>query len=189
MLKVSGVILAGGQSERMGGKDKGLLEYQGCPMVSGVAKGFEGACQLLVNANRNTEGYEGLGFEVFADSQLADIGDNAGPLLGILTGLQKAKEDWVLFSPCDTPNLPTNYLNKMSQVASDQLSMANVVHDGTRRQNLHLLIHKSHLENLHMYLLSGRRKTYEWLDGIRALEVDFSDQAQCFKNINGPEDL
>jgi len=189
MLKVSGVILAGGQSERMGGKDKGLIYYQGAPMVAQVAKGFEGACQLLVNANRNSDEYESLGFEVFPDHKLADIGDNAGPLLGILSGLQTAKEDWVLFSPCDTPNLPANYLSKMSQVASDQLSMANVVNDGTRRQNLHLLLHKSHRENLHMYLLSGRRKTYEWLDGIRALEVDFSDDAQAFKNINGPEDL
>ena len=189
MLKVSGVILAGGQSERMGGRDKGLLEYQGVPMVRQVAQGFAGACQLLVNTNRHGSQYEALGFEVFADQKLADIGENAGPLLGILSGLQAAQEDWVLFSPCDTPELPASYLKKMSQVASDQLSMANVVHDGQRRQNLHLLLHKRHRENLHMYLLSGRRKTYEWLDSIAAVEVDFSAQAPCFKNINGPQDF
>ncbi len=189
MLKVSGVILAGGQSQRMGGKDKGLLEYQGSPMVNQVALGFAGSEQLLVNTNQNIDEYKQLGFEVINDLHLADIGDNAGPLLGILTGLKTASEDWVLFSPCDTPELPANYLKKMSQTASDQLSMANVVFDGVRRQNLHLLLHKSHTENLHMYLLSGRRKTYEWLDGINALEVNFSDQASGFKNINAPEDF
>ncbi len=189
MLKVSGVILAGGQSQRMGGKDKGLLKYQGSPMISQVALGFEGAEQLLVNTNQNLDDYKQMGYEVVNDLKLADIGDNAGPLLGILTGLKAANQDWVLFSPCDTPELPANYLQKMSQTASDQLSMANVVFDGVRRQNLHLLLHKSHTENLHMYLMSGRRKTYEWLDAINALEVNFSDQASGFKNINTPEDL
>jgi molybdopterin-guanine dinucleotide biosynthesis protein A len=189
MLKVSGVILAGGQSERMGGKDKGLIEYQGLSMVQQVAKGFDGVMDLQVNANRNHEEYQALGFNVFADANWADIPGNSGPLLGILSGLQAAKEDWVLFSPCDTPELPHNYCTKMSQTASDQLSMSNVVFDGERRQNLHLLLHKSHTENLHMYLLSGRRKTYQWLDSINALDVNFSGQPGAFKNVNGPEDL
>lgn len=189
MLSISGVILAGGQSLRMNGEDKGLLKYNGQTMVQCVASAFKGACDIRVNANRHHDAYQNLGFEVFQDVSYPDIGDYAGPLLGILSGLQTAKEDWVLFSPCDTPNLPQTYLAVMAQTASDQLAKACVVFDGERQQNLHLLLHKSFAEHLLMFLLSGKRKTYQWLDSIQALEVKFAHGKDDFKNINRPEDL
>ena len=188
-MNISGIILAGGQSLRMGGKDKGLVPYQGQAMVSGVLEGFEGAKELWLNSNTSKEDYQALGFKVFPDANLPDIGERAGPLLGILSGLQIANEDWVLFSPCDTPQLPNNYLKIMSQTASDRLAKACVVHDGQRRQNLHLLLHKSLSEDLLMFLLSGKRKTYQWLDKIGVVDVDFSKQAEGFNNYNTPADF
>ncbi len=188
-MKISGIILAGGQSLRMGGKDKGLVLYEGQPMASEVLKGFEGASDTWLNTNSSVDEYQSLGFKVFGDANLPDIGEYAGPLLGILSGLQQAQEDWVLFSPCDTPQLPSNYLLKMGQTASDMLAKACVAHDGERRQNLHLLLHKSFQEDLMMFLLSGKRKTYQWLDNIGAVNVDFSKQAEGFKNYNTPADF
>ncbi len=189
MLKMCGVILAGGQGLRMGAKDKGLVLFEGLGMAQQVAKAFSGVQELWLNANQSQPDYEALGFQVFKDASLPDIGENAGPLLGILSGLLHSKQDWVLFSPCDTPQLPANYASVMSQTASDQLAKACVAHDGERRQNLHLLLHKSYSENLMMYLLSGKRKTYEWLNCINVLEVDFAKQSECFKNYNTPADF
>ncbi|MEH6346452.1 MAG: molybdenum cofactor guanylyltransferase MobA [Bermanella sp.] len=188
-MNISGIILAGGQSLRMGGKDKGLVPYQGQTMVSQVLEGFEGAKEVWLNSNSSVEEYQALGFKVFPDVNLPDIGERAGPLLGILSGLQIANEDWVLFSPCDTPQLPNNYLKLMAQTASDKLSKACVAHDGQRRQNLHLLLHKSLSEDLLMFLLSGKRKTYQWLDKIGVVDVDFSKQAEGFNNYNTPADF
>ncbi len=188
-MNISGIILAGGQSLRMGGKDKGLVQYEGLPMVCQVLKGFEGASEVWLNSNSSVSEYQGLGFKVFADAQFPDIGERAGPLLGILSGLQQAREDWVLFSPCDTPQLPLDYLSRMTQRASDMLSKACVAHDGERRQNLHLLLHKILQEDLMMFLLSGKRKTYQWLDSIGVVDVDFSKQAQGFNNYNTPADF
>ena len=81
--------------------------------------------------------------------------------------MEEAKHDWVLFSPCDTPDIPTNYLKVMAQHASDQLAFACVVYDGERQQHLHALIHKKHKESLMMFLLSGRRRTSEWLKSLK----------------------
>lgn len=188
-MNISGIILAGGQSLRMGGKDKGLVQYHGEPMASLVLRGFDGAKEVWLNTNSSVEDYQALGFKVFGDAKLPDIGERAGPLLGILSGLQQANEDWVLFSPCDTPQLPSNYLLQMTKTASDMLAKACVAHDGERRQNLHLLLHKSLMENLMMFLLSGKRKTYQWLDSIGVQDVDFSKQAEGFNNYNTPADF
>lgn len=187
MLKISGIILCGGQSSRMG-QDKGLMDFDGQAMVSQVAKGFKGAEQLLLNCNQNHAGYEALGFETFADHEYGDIEAHAGPLLGILSAMEEATNDWLLFSPCDTPDLPENYLERMAQHASDQLAFACVVFDGSRQQHLHVLLHKKYKESLMMYLLSGRRRTSEWLDSIHPVEVDFSKQAHQFSNINSMAD-
>lgn len=187
MLKVTGVILCGGQSSRMG-QDKGLMEFDGEAMVSQVAKGFNGAEQLLLNCNQHQTEYEALGFQTFRDHEYGDIEPHAGPLVGILSAMEEAASDWLLFSPCDTPELPSDYLSVMAQHASDQLAFACVVFDGTRQQHLHVLLHKKYKESLMMYLLSGRRRTSEWLASIHPVEVDFSKQALCFANINSMAD-
>jgi len=187
MLKVSGIILCGGESRRMG-QDKGLMSYQGEPMVAQVAKGFSGAQQLLLNCNQNHAQYEALGFKTFQDQMFPDIQSGAGPLLGILSAMEQASEDWLLFSPCDTPEIPPNYFEKMTQAASEKMAFACVVFDGERRQHLHCLLHKKHKESLMMYLLSGRRRTGEWLSSLNPVEVDFSDQMHGFRNINSMAD-
>ncbi|MFT6153297.1 MAG: molybdopterin-guanine dinucleotide biosynthesis protein A [Bermanella sp.] len=196
-MKFDAVILAGGQSLRMG-QDKGLFVLpleasdQGInpiTMVESVALVLNKAENLWVNSNEYEAQYSNLGFATLPDIFHNDIGPLAGPLLGILTGLQAAKSDWVLFSPCDTPHLPENYSQLMTSSASQHYSYANVASDGERRQNLHLLLHTSLQENLLMYMLAGGRKPYKWLDKIKAQEVDFSDFKAGFKNINSFEDI
>lgn len=186
MFNLSAVILAGGESSRMG-QDKGLMRLQGKTMVEHVADRFAAANQLLINSDNDE--YEKLGFDLISDIHHPDVAKQAGPLMGIYSGLKLAKHDWVIFSPCDTPFIPQNYIEKMCQTASDQLVKACVVFDGERQQNLHILLHNSHAEGLLMYLLSGRRKTYEWLDSIKAQQVYFTDSPAAFDNINTPEDF
>ncbi|MFY0639471.1 MAG: molybdenum cofactor guanylyltransferase [Bermanella sp.] len=187
MLNISGIILCGGLSRRMG-QDKGLMPYQGEAMALNVAKGFAGAKELLLNCNQNENEYQALGLKTFADHSYGDIESHAGPLLGMLSAMEEAKHDWVLFSPCDTPEIPTNYLQEMAQHASDQLAFACVVYDGERQQHLHALIHKKHKESLMMFLLSGRRRTSEWLKSLKPVQVDFSKAQGSFSNINTMED-
>ena len=63
--QITGVVLAGGRSRRMGGQDKGLVELAGQAMVAHVVAALRpqvGA--LVINANRNQETYGRLGYSV-----------------------------------------------------------------------------------------------------------------------------
>jgi molybdopterin-guanine dinucleotide biosynthesis protein A len=188
-MQVTGVILAGGQGTRMGGKDKGLLTLNGDYLVNHVARGLSSCESLIINANRSISQYEDQGYTVVKDLDIADVGPSAGPLLGILTALETCTTPWVLISPCDTPNLPHNYFQRMTQVASEKMKFAVVAHDGHRQQNLHLLLNTNLADNLKMFLLAGKRKTYQWLDSIGVVDADFSGTPQAFYNLNTPQDM
>ena len=60
--QITGVVLAGGKATRMGGIDKGLVELNGIPMCKVVIDQLDPqVAEVLVNANRNIEVYEGFG--------------------------------------------------------------------------------------------------------------------------------
>jgi len=190
MLAVTGVILAGGKAERMGGVDKGAVVYQGRPMVAQVAERFAALDEVLINLNHDVSpDYKALDCPIIRDAEHPEIEAHAGPLLGILSGLEAAKSPWVLFSPCDTPKLPAQYVERMVAAVQDNMVMAAVANDGERVQPLHLLLNRRLHESLLIFLLSGQRKTFAWLNQIQPLEVDFSDVAEGFANINYREDV
>ena len=66
---LQGLILAGGAGTRAGGRDKGLIDYDGEPDVLRVA-GSPFAPQvgaIWLSANRNQQEYARLGFAVIED--------------------------------------------------------------------------------------------------------------------------
>ena len=63
------VILAGGRGQRMQGQDKGLIKWQGKPLIEHILGYLNDEKQcLLINANRNIEHYERYGFPVINDT-------------------------------------------------------------------------------------------------------------------------
>ena len=65
---ITGVILAGGLARRMGHQDKGLILFQGQPLVSyAIAAMRPVVTELLINANRNIEAYQQFGWPVISD--------------------------------------------------------------------------------------------------------------------------
>jgi molybdenum cofactor guanylyltransferase len=84
---ITGVILAGGLSRRMGGGDKGLLELAGKPMLAHVIERLAPQVdELIINANGDPERFATLALPVVADT----IAGFAGPLAGVLAGMRWA---------------------------------------------------------------------------------------------------
>ena len=159
-------------------------------MAKHVAIAMGTCAHTFINSNQNIPQYQAMGYEVVPDVQLEGIPERSGPLLGLLTGLKHARHDWVLFSPCDSPLIPQDYAQRLFDASIESTNaFAFVVHDGKRRQNLHVLLHKSLIQSLQEYLASGQRKAHVWLDSINAQSVDFSDEIAGFRNLNRPEDL
>ncbi|MEA2117659.1 molybdenum cofactor guanylyltransferase MobA [Halovibrio sp. HP20-50] len=189
---LTGMILAGGEGRRMGGRDKGLEPFAGLPLVGHVVKRLEGqVAELLINANRNADAYQ-----FFADRVIADLvmdgaeGGFKGPLMGIYSGLRAAKTPWLLVVPCDSPALPTDLVARMvAGIASDNGHHdIAVAYDGERLHPVVALLRTSLADDLATTLAEGERKIDRWYARHDWCKVDMSDCPDAFANLNTEEE-
>ena len=182
---LTAVILAGGQGRRMGGQDKGLLEFDGKPLVATLIDRLERqALDIVINANRNHSDYQRFGYPVISD-QLADY---QGPLAGFAVAMAEVSTDFILTLPCDSPLLAENYAQRFIDAYAIQQAPVQVAFDGERLQPVHAMIKVDLLPSLKRFLDSGERKIDRWYAQHEYARVDFSDCIDMFRNINTPED-
>ncbi len=183
---VSGVILAGGLARRMGGDDKGLVNFQGQPLVKHVINRLlPQVDQLIINANRNIDRYQQFGYRVISDT----LADFQGPLAGMLSGMQNAHSDYILTVPCDGPLLSQKLRQRMLESLLLSGKTIAVATDGHRLQPVYCLMPRHLLTDLAAFLKSGERKIDLFFAQYPLAEVDFSDETSSFINLNHPEDL
>lgn len=178
----SAILLAGGQGLRMGGRDKGLVELAGMPLVAHVLARLQPQVDdIVINCNRNTARYAAFGWPLAGDTAT-----DGGPLQGILSALPHCRHDWVLVVPCDSPFLPTNLCQQLWTAARGH--PLAVAHDGERLQPLFMLLHRSLASSLATWLASGQRKVERWCRHEQAAIARF-DEPRAFGNLNTPDDL
>jgi molybdenum cofactor guanylyltransferase len=181
--RITGLILAGGEGRRVGGADKGLLDYHGKPLVAHVIERLAPQVDaLLISANRNLEDYLDFGYPVLTDASA----DRLGPLAGIHAGLAACETPWMVVCPCDCPHLPADLVVQlMAGIGPARLAIA-ATRDGT--QPTFMLCHRDWLPRLSAYLNAGERKVMAWCRAGNAVEVQFPDAA-AFANLNTLADL
>lgn len=183
---VTGIVLAGGMARRLGGVDKGLIEFQGKPLVAHVLERLRPqVAEILINANRETERYAAFGFPVVSDA----IGGFAGPLAGLHCGMRLAHHPLVLTVPCDSPFLPCDLVARLRQALEAQDADLAVAKTGNQLQPVFCLCRTTLFTNLTRFLEGGGRKIDAWYASLRTVEVSFDDEIDAFANINTPEDL
>jgi molybdopterin-guanine dinucleotide biosynthesis protein A len=110
-----GLVLAGGLARRMGGGDKALIEIGGRTILDRVLETMAPQCDgIILNANGDPSRFARFGLPVVAD----DIPDFAGPLAGILAGLDWAaihrpEIAWMVSVPGDCPFLPADLVARL----------------------------------------------------------------------------
>jgi len=187
---VTGVILAGGRGSRMGGVDKGLQNHRGMPLAMHALMRLQpqvGA--MLINANRNLGAYEALGAPVYPDS----TPDFAGPLAGVLVGLEQCQTPWMVTVPCDTPEFPLDLVEHLARTADEQqadIAYAVTVEPDGREQShpVFCLLRSDLMESLVAFMHGGGRKIDAWFAQHKAVGVRFPE-AQAFFNANTPHEL
>lgn len=181
---ISGGILAGGQGSRLGGVDKGWLDYQGKPLIAHVLDRLAPQVgQIMLNANRNQPRYAELGYPVVNDAH----GGYPGPLAGIYALLNACETPWLLIAPCDAPFLPLDLASRLFQALETENAVIAIARDAKRKQPTHALIRQSLLADLDAFLQRGERKVMAWYAQHKHCFVEFDERA--FVNINTPEDL
>jgi molybdenum cofactor guanylyltransferase len=181
---VSIAILAGGKSSRMGGNDKGLMEFNGISVLSRIidlAKGY--STDVFVIANNNIRSYQ-----LFHQYVYSDILDGfQGPLSGIFTALRKSKNKKVIILPCDGPFIQKEYFEKL--ISSKSKKSIQVIKTGNRLQPVYALIDAYLADNLEDFLLSGERKIDRWYTACKFDEISFNENEEMFININSTDDI
>ena len=190
---VVGVLLAGGQSRRMGGGDKCLRELAGEPILAHVIRrALPQVEKLILNANGEADRFEQFELPVVNDV----VGDFAGPLAGVLTGMVWAREHmphvpWIATFPTDAPFFPTDLVQSLwdaTDLAGDDLACAGSL--GRRHPVFGLWPVWLYDNLLHTVEQEGVRKIDEWTTRFRLVEVDFpASPIDPFFNLNAPEDL
>ncbi len=183
---ITGVILAGGQGRRMGGTDKGLQELGGRPMAAHVLERLAPQVDaVLISANRNLERYAELGCPVLPDTLVG----YAGPLAGLQAALAQATTPLLVTAPCDSPFLPADLVARLHEgLVSRQAELAVACADG-RAHRAFCLLRRDLLASLDAFLANGERRVGLWHASLKVAEVDFSDEAGSFGNINTTDEL
>ena len=170
----------------MGGLDKGLVLFQQKPLITHVITRLTPQVdEILINANRELETYQVLGYQVLQD----EIADFAGPLAGMQLGLKYANSDYVLTAPCDSPLLPLDLTSRLQAALIQHHADIAIVSSDGNTHPVFCLCKKSVLPALNDYLSHGGRKVSEWQQSLNHVYVDFSDCAKAFTNLNTQNDL
>ena len=187
---ITGLVLAGGRAQRMGGIDKGLIPFKGIPLIESALERLKPQVHtILINANRNHSIYSSYGYPVLADED----DSFSGPLAGFVAGLKACKTPYLLTVPCDSPLFPLDLANQLvDSLKTNQVKIGYASSQDTAgkiwAQPVFCLMHKDLLGSLKIFLESGERKIDRWFSQENAYSVLFANE-KAFTNANTPEEL
>lgn len=192
--QITGVVLAGGRGQRMGGVDKGLEVLDGHPLARHALDRLRlQVGPLMINANRNAERYAAFGVPVWPDA----MAGHPGPLAGFLAALEHAETPWLMTVPCDTPAFPLDLVERLALALGERdgsIAMPSCLdtEDGGeprwRAQPVFCLMRTSLAGDLTQFLQAGGRKIDAWTARHGALVLPFDDPG-AFHNINTRDQL
>lgn len=185
MEAATGLVLAGGRGQRMGGRDKGLLSWRGRPLVAHALERLQPQVSaLMISANRNPDTYADFGVPVISDR----TPDYAGPLAGLQAGLTACTTPLLAVVPCDVPGFPHDLVAHLRAALEKTEAPVAYVATAEREHYTFMLCRREVLPGLEDFLSSGDRKIRLWLDRCGAVQARFPDES-AFANFNRPEDL
>ena len=189
------LLLAGGKSRRMGGGDKNLITLGGKPLLGHVIdRCVPSGAPVVINANGDAGRYEEFGLPVVGDV----VDGFAGPLAGVLTGLEHAaakhsQVSHVITLATDAPFLPRELAARLMTAVDGGAQMAQAQSAG-RRHPVFAIWPVSMAPALRRALVeAGLRKIDDFTARYDCAVVGFEPEAEGapdpFTNLNTPEDL
>jgi len=187
-ISLSAIVLAGGQSSRMG-QDKALLPIQGVPLLQLVCDVAQSCTRLVYIVTPWPERYQLLPACQFIREVPSP--QPHGPLVGFAQGLVQVKTDWVLLLACDLPRLRV-------EVLQDWASELNNVNPETSAllprhakgwEPLCGFYRRSCLPTLTDFINQGGSSFQQWLTQISVQLLPLPEDDQMLFNCNTPTDL
>jgi molybdopterin-guanine dinucleotide biosynthesis protein A len=193
--EIVGVVLAGGRSTRMGGREKALLALAGAPMPSHILKQFAPqVARVAINANGDPARFAAFGLPVIADH----MPDHPGPLAGILAALRWASSEGasrVATVSSDAPFIPADLVSRLAEASAATGGGIAVARCEGQVHPLAALWPVYISGELERALATGERRVQRWVEMQEPRIVDFSPvrigarAIDPFLNVNTPADL
>ncbi|MDY7218877.1 molybdenum cofactor guanylyltransferase MobA [Denitrificimonas sp. JX-1] len=177
------VLLAGGRGQRMGGRDKGWITWQGRALIEHMQLIVRSLTDdLIISCNRNQQRYQALADQLISDPTQ----DFSGPLVGIIEALKVAKHPQLLVLPCDAPRIDQDLLTQLYAAASDRPAMFK---HQDHWQPLFSIIPKIQLHALQDLWCKGERSPKQALLQLNSVAIHCCDDEQRLANFNDPSML
>ncbi|MBV4552933.1 molybdenum cofactor guanylyltransferase MobA [Pseudomonas sp. SWRI102] len=178
------LLLAGGRGQRMGGQDKGLLQWHGEPLIAHLHRQTRTLSDdLIISCNRNPERYA-----LYADQLVHDEeGDFPGPLAGIRAGLRVARHPYLLVLPCDVPQIDASLLDSMRETASQHPDKPLMVRHGEHWEPLLCVIPVALAATFEQAWQEGERSPGRIMRTLHAVALQCPANDPRLANLNTPE--
>lgn len=183
---VTGAILVGGQSRRMG-RDKALLTVAGAPLIERVVHCFQLLFEHIILVGDRPERFVSLGLPVLPDLYPGSA------LGGIHAALHHAQTDLVFVSPCDTPFPSPAIARHLSSLAPGH----DVVVPRSERglEPLFAIYRRSCIGPVEELLSGGTYRIFDFFHLVRTRVVEAAEfrhldpEGRAFLNVNTPAEL
>ncbi|MEG4802853.1 molybdenum cofactor guanylyltransferase [Microcoleus sp. ARI1-B5] len=187
--KIAVIVLAGGQSSRMG-TDKALLEIEGKSLLQ---RACEVAAALTPQVYVLTAWPDRYRSTLTEPSQfLVEYNPGTGPLVALAQGLTEIAADWILLLACDLPLLDAqiiqNWANQLTAFAPSTLAVAP--YQKSRWEPLCGFYRQQSLPSLQSFIDQGGRSFQKWLNQIPAIPLPVGErEALMLSNCNTLEEF
>src|SRR5512139_2669651 len=184
---VSAVVLAGGQSRRMG-RDKALIDYQGRPIVAHVIDTLRALSDDIVVVANRSDLYGPFGARVVPDYE-----PPCGPLGGIAAGLQAVQHPLAVVVACDMPFLSVPLLRWLIDLAAGYDAV--VPQTGADFEPLHAVYRRECHGPIVQRIERGERRVISFFADVRLRPVPEAEwrvldpAGRSLVNLNTPADL
>jgi molybdopterin-guanine dinucleotide biosynthesis protein A len=168
----------------MGGQDKGLIEWQGEPLIAHLHRKTRPLSDdLIISCNRNLEKYAPYADQLVHD----DEGDFPGPLAGIRAGLKAARHEYLMVLPCDVPRIDAALLHSMREAASQHSDKPMMLRHGEHWEPLLCIIPVALSEAFEKAWQEGERSPGRLMRKLGAIALQCPDNDPRLANLNTPE--
>jgi len=196
-LSITGVILAGGRSRRMGGGDKGLLDLGGKPMLAHVIDRLAPQVgRMIINANGEPRRFAAWSLPVVPDT----VGGFAGPLAGVLAGMRWSlahapEARFIVTAAGDAPLLPGDLARRLLAALEPGKAVIALAQSLGELHPVIGLWPVALADDLEDQLTAGVRKVLDFTRRHGTIAVPFAPVRLCgldidpFFNANTPAEL
>ncbi|MCO4821567.1 MAG: molybdenum cofactor guanylyltransferase [Flavobacteriaceae bacterium] len=179
---ITGIILAGGKSTRMG-TDKGLLKIENKTFVACVIDAVKPLVDDIIIVSDNPD-YDQFGFK-----RIDDIIKEAGPVAGLYAGLKHSKTDDNLVLSCDVPMISTEVLGQLLKPEFYSYEVVQIQSNG-KTMPLIARYKKDCLTTCYNLLMQGERRLRLAVSQFNTKSVLIDEKhSDVVKNVNTKEDL